>query len=155
MWIDMFLAIVFASGELGIEPPENVHPVVLVQEHCALQKSMALLCNHGPRVDAYYIPGSNTIVMSDRLRPGSHAYEQVLVHEVTHWLQDRQGRMTNITPQKNCELEKEAYNVAYKWLEITQTDDPLSVMGFSPEDWNDLQACSSYATEIKKVNVPH
>lgn len=151
MWMDMFLAIAFASGELGIEPPKDVHPVVVVQEQCVLQKTLGLSCENGPRIQAYYTPGSNTIVISNRLRPGSHAYKQVLVHEVTHWLQDRQGRMTNNTPQKNCELEKEAYNVAYKWLEKTQVDDPLSVMGFSLKDWNDLQTCSSYATEIKRT----
>lgn len=104
-------AMMFVSQQTGLSVPDAL-PTVEILPHCEVQKAFDRPCNYG--VQGYYEDGSNHIVMSDRYKEKKTLFQAILVHELTHYMQDHAGLTKTLS---NCRLEVQAYLVDEKYLE--------------------------------------
>jgi hypothetical protein len=77
-------------------------------------------CSDGCRKweDAYYNEKDNSIYIDDRLQPLKFAEDAAtLIHELAHHMQYLNGAFLNTGPMEHTYREKEATQIAQKWLE--------------------------------------
>ena len=120
----------------GYPLPSRQSDVVMIP-HEELEQAA---CGRPCRVFGWSPPGA-TIYLDDRLDLGGDLFARsILVHELTHYLQQESGRFGN---RRNCgewmQREREAYLVQYRWLAHEQGAPVQAPLGVGTVPW--LVAC--------------
>ena len=72
------------------------------------------------RVEAFYLPATATIYLPEGWRGGNLRDDSTLVHELVHHLQ----AANNVRAPCPAALEREAYDLQFKWLREQGVADP-------------------------------
>lgn len=112
---DILAVLLSWAGVLsGYTPPAHLPEIVMVPSR-ALQE---WACAGAPCQVLGWHPPGNVIYLDDRLDPESDTIAaSILVHELTHWLQQQPGRYTDgYTCEQAIAMEREAYGVQQQFL---------------------------------------
>lgn len=110
------LAVLLAwAGVLsGYTPPAHLPELVMVPHAWLVQQACG---GNECQVLGWHPPG-DTVYLDERLDPESDLLAaSILVHELTHWLQQQPGRYaTGYTCDEAIAMEREAYGVQQRFL---------------------------------------
>jgi hypothetical protein len=78
-------------------------------------------------LQAFYLPAKATVYLPESWRRASLRDKSILVHELVHHLQ----AANNVRVSCPAALEREAYNLQFKWLREQSVKDPYEYSGLN------------------------
>lgn len=78
-------------------------------------------------LEAFYLPAKATVYLPESWRPAGLRDKSILVHELVHHLQ----AINNVRVSCPAALEREAYDLQFKWLREQGVEDPYEYSGLN------------------------
>lgn len=128
----------YAANYLGVPVPAEL-PEVRFRPQCQIQQlwngNGADKCDGGYKVVAAYVEGTNVLYLSDDADLSTVKDQSILLHELTHYVQDKAGIAKKVRETHGCvgaEIEGPAYAAQLKWLTDQGIKDPWAELQSSP-----------------------